>query len=125
MPMHDYKCRCGRFVRDVTERPTECECGDPDFAVSYCFWSKFNEVREFKSESDLTDDKGFRRLFTATEDPTCMIEMGLLEGNGIKTFHPEQVREYQERLVKDGDTPRLRKQILQERQRNMERGYYG
>lgn len=120
--IHDYKCKhCGEIVRNSYGEPDEkCGCGHHEYEITYEQWhgKKFNSVREFKSENDLVDDKGFRRRFLAQEDPICAIELGLQEGKGLQTFSPEQQKHYAYKMFKE-DSPKLRREILREREKNL------
>jgi len=115
MVTHDYKCStCKRVAMDQTAHPGDC-CGTP-MEITYEFWSQLNYMSDC---NELTDSKGFRKKFTALEDPTCAIEIGLAEDKGIGTFSEEQRRHYAGKVLHDGDSPQLRKEILRQRQKNL------
>jgi hypothetical protein len=120
--IHDYKCKsCGKIVHNSFGEPDEaCDCGHHEFEITFELWAgnTFNSMREFKSESDLVDDKGFRRRFLAQEDPICAIELGLQESRGIQTFSPEQQKHYAYKMFAE-DSPKLRREILRERDKNL------
>lgn len=123
--IHDFECAsCMKIERDLLEKPTTCDCGNPQWSWTLKLWDKNRNcliAREFKSESDLVDDQGRRRRFTALDDPTCNIELGMVEGNGIQTFNEDQRAYYAGKILRDGDSPALRKEMLRERKRNLDR----
>ena len=123
MPLHDYLClSCEHVMENEFEAPTKCsKCGADDLEITFQNWKMFNRRRDVKSANDLVDDLGNRRAFKASEDPTVRIEMGLQASNGLQTFSPEQAAEYRERLMRDGDTPTLRRKVLRERTENLKR----
>ncbi len=122
--VHDWEClNCKAEMREQLAKPTECGCGKPDWQWHVRYWNKDQNplcgARDFKTSNDLVDDRGFRRRFRATEDPTVMAELGLGEDKGISTFNIDQKMEYVERMMKDGDTPKLRRQVLDQRIENL------
>jgi len=123
--IHDFECgSCMRIERDLMEKPTTCECGNPNWSWTMKLWDKNRNPlirRDFKSESDLVDDQGYRRRFTALEDPTLNIELGMVEGNGIQTYDQEQRAHYAGKILRDGDSPALRKEMLRVRKSNLDR----
>jgi len=124
MPIHDYRClSCEKIVEDQLSAPQECECGNPNYEWTCLTWvAKSANVithRQDYEENALTDSRGFRRKFTALEDPTAQIELGLVDGKGIGTFSPEQQREWGDKLARDGDSPTMRRDILRQRTANL------
>lgn len=122
--IHDYRCQnCQAVLMEQIEKPTECTCGSPQWEWTVEFWSKDKNPfirRDFKSSNDLYTDTGYRRKFTASEDPTCAIELGMApeHDKGISTFNIDQRIEFMGRMMKEGDSPSLRKQILKQRVAN-------
>lgn len=115
--IHDYKCqRCSHIVRDTHTQPHTCVCGG-EYDITYELWDDLNYTGD---RNALSDSKGYRRKFGALEDPTCSIEMGLAHGPGIETFSEEQRRYYAGKVLTDGDSPDLRKEILRQRKRNLD-----
>lgn len=126
MPIHDYLCHtCNKIVEDQLAAPTECECGNPKYEWTCLTWvqKSANVIthRVDYEENALTDARGFRKKFTALEDPTCAIELGLADGKGIGTFSSEQQQEWGDRLAREGDSPNMRKLILRERTDNLKK----
>ena len=119
--IHDFRCdNCNKLHENEVEKPSVCEsCGLPHLSYTFENWKKFNGMRDVKGENDLVDDAGRRRKFKASEDPTCLIELGLQEDRGIKTLSNEQSDYFRGRLLIDGDTPKLRKEILRERTKTL------
>jgi hypothetical protein len=115
MRLHDYVCeKCGKDFLDELSVPRCCEA---NASITFKNWRSFNMVRDIIADA-LTDAKGYRQNFTALEDPVCRHSLGLETGGGINNFSPDQTREYQEKLQRDGDSPKLRKEILATRKEN-------
>jgi hypothetical protein len=87
--------------------------------ITFSFWTTINGLDGGTARDSLVDSKGFRKQYNATEDPVCMAEVGGHDSHGIKTFTPEQSEYYRGRLIKDGDSPKLRREILRERAKNV------
>lgn len=119
MIIHDYRCdQCGHIERDYwsASAPTCIECisagRDPSvMQVTFELWERGLTW----TDDELTDAKGFRKAFCATEDALCLSELGMAPTAGIQKFTPDLVQEYREKLVRDGDSPRLRQEILDKR----------
>jgi hypothetical protein len=120
--LHDYKCEdCEKILEDELENPGRCECGG-GYAITFEKWKHFNQRRDVFSDNVTHGTTGDRRCFSATEDPTAMIEMGFNSdpsSNGIRTFSPEQSDMFRQKLFADGDTPKLRREILETRLNNL------
>lgn len=120
MIIHDYRCdACGHIERDYwsASAPTCIECisagRDPSvMQVTFELW----ERGLGHTNDELTDAKGFRKAFALTEDPVCLAELGMAPTAGIQKFTPEMVQHYREKLVKEGDSPKLRQEVLDKRQ---------
>ena len=122
MILHDFKCNyCSFIVKDELEKPTTCPVCTHTNTMEICFdlWTTFNSGTRDIIKDNLTDVRGFRMAYKASEDPVAMAELGLNpEGSGIRSFSDTQQKEYRERLVVDGDSPQLRKKILAVREEN-------
>ena len=127
MPSHDYLARCcGDMITDYfsyhhpvpAEELGMCGCGKNEWDVTFQNWTTFNQLRDVKGENDLVDDKGYRRKFKASEDPTLQIEVSGNDRHGIATFSPEQVTYYREKMLRE-DSPALRKEMLRQRVENI------
>jgi hypothetical protein len=120
--IHDYRCQsCRALKMEQLEKPTDCECGNPQWEWTCEFWDKDKNPfirRDFKTSNDLYTDLGYRRRFNVSDDPTCQIEL-CGDDKGISTFDIDQRLEYAGRLMKDGDTPALRREILKQRVENL------
>jgi hypothetical protein len=84
-------------------------------------WTDVAVPNHGQSKNELSDSKGYRRVFNASEDPVCSIELGLVNDHasrGLRTFSPEQSQEYRAKLVRGEDTPALRREILRTRADN-------
>jgi len=133
--LHDYECEsCGNVLRDELEHPGRCECivGETsalgnlicfgEYFITFKFCTSFNQMRDVKGANELSDDLGRRRAFNVVDCPVSRIELGLQNNrgdNGIKSFNPEQTEYYQNKFAIDGDTPKLRKEVLRTRSANL------
>jgi hypothetical protein len=118
-PLHDYKCKsCGSVVVDSLEHPSNQCCSEPSYEITFQNWKNFNRRRDYCSTNDTHTTDGARRRFCATEDPLVQHELGLLPDHGLRTFSDEQSEYYIGKLMRDGDTPTLRKEILKQRVSN-------
>lgn len=118
-PLHDYKCKeCGTVVTDQLEVPSSGCCDSPAYEITFQNWKNFNFSRDYSSSNDTHTTDGTRRKFCATEDPLVQYELGLLPDQGLRTFSEEQSEHFRGKLMRDGDTPSLRKEILRERVKN-------
>ncbi len=114
--LNDYQCKsCGKVYPDSLGKPEESCCGE--WEITFQNWKGFNFQRDYSSSSDTHTTHGVRRKFKASEDPLVQYELGLIPDHGIKSFSPDQSAHYAEKMMKDGDTPALRREILRERQR--------
>lgn len=121
MPLHDWKCNsCGFIADNLMIKPSRgCDSCGCDMEITYQNWKNFNRNREFLSDNDNTrvDDKGFVRKFSVADDRYAQIQLGINLNQsdvGLKTFTDEQSMYYTGRLLRDGDSPKLRKEILDE-----------
>jgi len=118
-PLHDYRCKaCGDVEMDSLEVPSRQCCDSTAWEITFQHWKNFNFSRDYSSANDTHTVDGTRRRFSATEDPLVQYELGLLPDQGLRTFNDEQSEYYRGKLMKDGDTPTLRKEILKERVKN-------
>lgn len=119
MKIDDYKCAfCGKVHEDCWEVPETCgACGHHVMEKNWqsckvgLVWGKSNRYG--------TDGK---TLFHhgALDDPLTKIEMGLKsdDGSGIRTFNEDQAKYFREKALKGEDSPQLRKEILDVRDKN-------
>lgn len=119
--IHDYLCKaCGAVFEDVLGTPEPCACGHSELTITFQKWTKLTAMNRGRSWDDLVDGKGFRSAFKASEDPVCAYELGTIrDGAGIRTFSDEQSKHFASKVLRDGDTPQLRKEILAERNKNL------
>ncbi len=119
--LNDYKCDyCFFILKDELEKPFSCPVctREGTFDVTFENWKTFNSGTRDIIRDELVDSKGMRRQFTAGECPTSARELGLLPADGIRSFSNEQQQEYVGRYMRDGDSPKLRQDILKEREKN-------
>ena len=106
---------------DATEAPLEChteQCiGLPQ--ITYAYWGDVQVMNHGRPTQELTDRHGYRRKFAALDDPLCQIDLGVHQdqsSNGIRAFPEELSREFRDRITRDGDSPKLRDDMLSVRQ---------
>jgi predicted nucleic acid-binding Zn-ribbon protein len=122
--INDYKCvKCGYIADNLMLKPSRgCDSCGSDMEITFQNWHgmKFNKVREFLSDNDETrvDEKGFVRKFKVEDDRVCQIELGMnvtQSEAGLRTFDTDKSMHYMGKFLREGDSPRLRKEILEER----------
>lgn len=117
MALHDYVCKsCEAMFPNELIKPV-CECGG-EVEITFRNWKGFNFQRDYCSKNQTHTTTGERRRFDASDDPVCMSEIGLLPDHGMKTFSEEQSQHYAGKMLRDGDSPSLRREILRERKKN-------
>ncbi len=114
--IHDYRCSaCGAFVENSMGMPEEKCCENSQYEITFQNWKSFNYQRDYSSSNDTHTTDGIRRKFRASEDPIVQFELGLIPDHGIRSFDENQAAHFREKMMKDGDTPALRREILRER----------
>lgn len=123
MPIHDYSCtKCGAIIEDVTSIPVSCQgCEGTSFTVTYRNWRTMHALEGGTARDSLHDSKGAYKKFNATSDPLCQIELGLGEDKGIRSFNADQSVHFMEKMLTDGDSPRLRDEMLRTRNENLKK----
>lgn len=136
MPTHDLRCDfCGHTEENVkipaatiidgcaTEQ--ECpSCLQKQMMVYFGNWNDIAMDDGGRCTNDRYDRQGMIKNFTAQDDPVAMIEMGFHKKHRpadrhMQTFNADQVQAFRTRLVVDGDSPTLRKEILATREANL------
>jgi hypothetical protein len=111
MALNDYICKtCDLLEENYIYKPSCPKCGQ-EMEVTFQNWHSL----EFNArKGERTDATGAVQEFGALDDPLCMAQMGL-GSEQLKSYQrttPEQATEFVERLQKDGDSRKLRKDIL-------------
>jgi hypothetical protein len=108
---------------DSYEKETCPECNGL-MEITYEHWTE-NDLaipNHGRCKNELTDHDGKRKMFKASEDPVCSIELGLIDdpaSRGLRTFTPEQAQHFRNRLIRDkDDSPTMRREILRARADN-------
>lgn len=117
MALNDYECKsCGTVEKDYIYKPTCQTCGQ-EMQVTFAYWNSL----EFDARKDeRTDANGAVKQFGALDDPLCLAQMGL-GSDGLRSYQrttPDEAKEFAERLQRDGDSRKLRKDILRTYTRN-------
>lgn len=115
--LHDYICnKCGSIFIDYIY-PPQC-CGE-ECSITYAYWRKLGV-----GSGDEHFKDGYLNKAWASDDPLCKIELGLQDKIGdsrYRTFSKEQAAYYREKMRRDGDSHKLRKEILDAREENIKR----
>ncbi len=122
MIIDDFICsNCNKEYNNIDkdEGIPKCDCG----GVLEKNWAHCNcriANRGQPTNARLCNDGSTVNRFCAKDDPLTRIEIGLQRDNhsGIRSFSPEQAREFRERANRE-DSPRLRQEILDTRERNL------
>lgn len=114
MPIiHDFKCTsCNWFANDEPYEINVCPiCGN----TAYKYFGNWQTIQVDPRHDERLDSKGNVRQFGALEDPLALANMGLGSGqlaSYCKVSEEKQI-EFRERLIKDGDSGKLRKDVLE------------
>lgn len=133
MPTHDLVCtQCGEIERDVYvplgrltgagQTSMSCAICLGTLAVYLGNWTEIGIPNNGRDVNDRLDKDNFLRKANVADDALCRIEVGLQDKHGdkqLRTFTPEQQREFQERILVEGDTHKLRAAVLETREKNL------
>jgi hypothetical protein len=133
MPIHDLICKgCGVIEEDVyvpVERllgdgrtNAECACCNTPLEIYLGFWPDVGLPNHGRDVNERLDKDNFLRKANVSDDPVCAIEAGLRDKHGdeqLRTFSPEQTRYVQEKILTEGDTYKLRQEVLSMREKNI------
>lgn len=120
--IHSYRCRkCRAFVQDSLGYPDDCQCGSNEFEITFEDWRTLSCLEGGTARDSLVDSKGNRKKFNASEDPLVLHELCMEKGHGIRSFSDDQTLHYTEKLLVEGDTPKLRDEILKVRAENLKK----
>jgi hypothetical protein len=96
-------------------------CGDDKMKLFFGLWQ--HDMLFNNGMGDVRyDKKGRVRAFSALEDPIAKIELGFhkdMHDKGLQTFNQDQVLHFRERLAVEGNTPNLRRKIIETRNSNV------
>jgi hypothetical protein len=79
--------------------------------VTFQNWKKL----EFDARVDeRTDARGFVKKFSALDDPLCAAQLGMgtQQLQSYNKMTPEESTEFRQKLIANGDSPKLRREIL-------------
>lgn len=140
MALHDIKCvACGKVGYDVNIHHSqiqdgvayyECQCGSTLAELRYDLWEEkdlnlFNDGLGGFDSYQRTDKKGFIREFGVSDDSLAQIQLGMFKkptDKSLKNFTEDQTMQYRERLLAEGDSGKLRKEIIETYKSNKEKG---
>lgn len=123
MILNDYRCNiCGFLMVDEPRKPDVCSCGATDFELTFENWRTMSFANGGRPINErVNSDTGALQFHGAVDDPLTKIEMGLQDragDAGIRTTTPEQRRYLQQKYAKDGDSKKLREEVLMLRKAN-------
>lgn len=123
MIFHDFKCQqCGYIEAElpvesgVTEVPCQA-CDEGIMAITYEDWRGLGMVNEGVSVDDRLSKDGTINMLGASDSALCRLELGLSDkphDKGLRTFSPEQAREFRKRIILDGGKARADRKLFHE-----------
>ena len=134
MILHDFKCgQCGHIEEElaiesgITEVPCPA-CDEGIMGITYDAWTGLGLVNEGVSVDDRLAKDGTINMLGASDSALCRIEMRLANkphDKALRTFTPEQSREFRKRIMLEGGKARADRKlfhdIIQTRKENMEK----
>jgi len=139
--MHDLKCPvCGYVEMEVIVHHSqiqdglansECrKCGSTVRETYYGLWegedvNVFNDGLGGMFGYQRADKKGRVREFGVADDTLSKIQLGMFTkptDKGLKNFTDDQTAHYRERLIAEGDSGKLRKEIMSTYESNKAKG---
>lgn len=114
MAIHDYACTsCDWTEFDSKESWSTCPRCDSKVTITYQHW---NTIMTGRDNNCLFNTDGSRNRYGVLDDPLCLLKLGLKKDNhsGFNSMVPNiQKAELLNKLQTDGDSPKLREQVLQ------------
>jgi hypothetical protein len=113
---HDYVCNhCKHFIGDQYTRPSCTECGSGDMEITYSNWTKGIA----HTDDERCNSQGYIKAFNCTDDPVVSMELGLAAdpGNRVRILPRDVAMGLAEKMVKDGNTAKMRREVLEARKK--------
>jgi hypothetical protein len=110
--IHDFICpKCAHRENDLIGPATCAHCGE-NMQITFDGWCKL-EFNQYSS-NDRLDSKGYVRKFSAADDPICMAQLGMGDAKlqSYNQMTPEESTEFRQKMIANGDSPKLRREIL-------------
>lgn len=131
MPRHDLLCEpCARVIEDVVFRHGDklpCpECGH-EMQTYYGNWTDVMLDDHGRARNDRVAHDGTIKNLGASDSKLARIELGLSGrpyDKALRTFSPEQSAAFRAKLMADGDSPKVFREIIETRKAN-QRGQSG
>jgi len=110
--LHDYICPSCQYRENDRIGKTLCPHCEENMQITFDGWKKL-EFNQYAA-NDRVDNKGFVRKFSASDDPLCLSQLGIGDSKlqSYNKFTPDESAEFRGRMLTDGDSPKLRRQIL-------------
>lgn len=126
MILNDYRCSiCGFLLVDQETKPDVCSCGATDFELTFENWRTMAFANGGRPINErVNSDTGALQFHGAGDDPLTAIEMGVqnkVGDNNVRTTSHEQQRYFQAKLATDGDSKKLREEVLMTRKENLQK----
>ena len=121
MVIHDFVCgTCSLAMKDVAVPSGTAElqcpaCNGGVMTVSYAGWDTLSFANNGCSVDDKVCSDGTRSMMGAGDSKLCKIELGLsnsLSDRSLRTFSPEQQREFRELAMKSGKGARADRKVF-------------
>jgi|JFJP01.1.fsa_nt_gi hypothetical protein len=123
--VHDYICDvCGNILLDQWGAP-DATCCDKDMRIHFGNFGKGIFKDDLVRDQTHGADGGIARA-SVRNDPLALAEIGLGKRgmpNGTTTFTRDQKVEFLGKYLRDGDSPKLRREILSQRAQNQGKVY--
>lgn len=112
--INDYRCvECEYIDRDRLEKATHCPNCDAEnsFEVTFINW---RGIEVDTRHDERCDSHGNIKQFGVLDCPLSSAQLGLGDAKlqSFKRISDEQSRELREKLMKDGDSRKLRREVL-------------
>lgn len=135
MILHDFRCaQCGYTEEElpiesgITEIPCPA-CDEGIMAITYDAWTGLGLMNGGASVDDRLSKDGTINMLGASDSALCRLELGLSDkphDKGLRTFSPEQSREFRKRIILDGGKARADRKlfhdIIRTRKENLSKG---
>lgn len=119
MPINDFICKnCGHGKKNVLHKHSEeVACGDCGQVMEVFFgdWETLAFRRPFSQSMYNATDTGLNS-FGALHDPVTKAELGITKDKKHTLLSNEERVDFGKRLLKEGDSPQLRKDIKSRRE---------
>ena len=109
--LHDYVCSKCQYRENDRIAGLVCPHCETEMQITFDGW-KSMEIDPRHDER--CDSKGFVKRFSVKDDPLCLANIGLgsPQLQSYNKLSEDEQKVFQERLIANGDSPKLRREIL-------------